>query len=172
MYGGEDGDTVQKIEDCLKKIRKDGIPVEFINANEIKSFYARLESCMLSKMQTKADVHDSLMGDLLNLYTNYKKNRGFTIACVGSRVLVNTSLATASEVLFKYESTWRKNGKEMGMAFESAFKECYDNVFDPPTCHRFYIPNMVGCISEIVECADCHTIMTNIVMFECCHGKH
>ncbi|XP_056171346.1 protein SIEVE ELEMENT OCCLUSION B-like [Syzygium oleosum] len=128
LYGGEDGDTVQKIEDCLKKIRKDGIPMEFINANEIKSFYARLEICMLSKMQTKADVHDSLMRDLLNLYTHYKKNRGFTIACVGSRVLVNTSLATASEVLFKVridlEEEREGDGNGLRDRFQRVLRQC------------------------------------------------
>ncbi|KAK4754690.1 hypothetical protein SAY87_002794 [Trapa incisa] len=171
LYGGEEQKAVHEIEEHVKKITDDGVSMVLINVGKSQLFWTRLESCMLSKLQTRADIHDTLMQDILKLYTSFKKDGGFAVLSRGSHVLVNSSLAVVSKVLSQYDS-WKKQVGVGGKTFEVAFKEHHDRIYVLPQCHHFYIPNMVGYIPEDVKCPICPRMMKNIVKFECCHGAH
>lgn len=172
LYGAEDNKAIHEIEEPVKKIIEDGVPIAAYNVTKNQLFWSRLESLMLSKLQTKADVHEPLMQDILCLYTNFKKDGGFAVLTRGSQVVINDSIIDVTKVLSQYETTWKKqvNGNEK--TFDAAFKEHRDRVFVLPRCHHFYIPNMVGYIPEDVKCPVCPRMMKNIVKFECCHGAH
>ncbi|OWM71638.1 hypothetical protein CDL15_Pgr005825 [Punica granatum] len=171
LYGGEDTKAVQELEDNIKKIIDDGVSIVAFNVGKAQLFWTRLESCMLSKLQTKGDIHDSLMQDILKLYTSFKKDGGFAVLSRGSRVVLNSSLLFVSRVLVQYDS-WKKQVGQAGKTFDSAVVEYHNKIFVLPRCHHFYIPNMVGYIPEDVKCPICPRMMKNIVKFECCHGAH
>ncbi|KAF8029589.1 hypothetical protein BT93_E2110 [Corymbia citriodora subsp. variegata] len=172
LYGAEDTKAIHEIEEPVKKIIEDGVPIVAYNVTKNQLFWSRLESLMLSKLQTKADVHEPLMQDILSLYTNFKKDGGFAVLTRGSQVVINDSIVDVTKILVQYETTWKKQVKGNEKTFDAAFKEYRDRVFVLPRCHHFYIPNMVGYIPEDVKCPVCPRMMKNIVKFECCHGAH
>ncbi|XP_030541162.1 protein SIEVE ELEMENT OCCLUSION B-like [Rhodamnia argentea] len=172
LYGAEVTKAIQEIEEPVKKIIEDGIPLVAYNVTKNQLFWSRLESCMHSKLQTKADVHEPLMQDILSLYTNFKKDGGFAILTRGSQVVSNDSIVDVTRVLSQYETNWKKQVKGNEKPFHMAFKEHRDRDFVLPRCHHFYIPNMVGYLPEDVKCPVCPRMMKNIVKFECCHGAH
>ncbi|XP_010069166.2 protein SIEVE ELEMENT OCCLUSION B [Eucalyptus grandis] len=171
LYGGEDTKEVHEVEVHLKKISDDGNSIVAYNVGKIQLFWTRLESCMFSMLQGKADILDPLLQDILKLYTNFKKDGGFALLTKGTRVVINTPLASSSKVLAQYD-TWKKQVNVDGKTFDVALKEHHDKVVAPQTCHHFYIPNMVGYAPENVKCPVCPRVMKNIVKFECCHGAH
>ncbi|KAK3414904.1 hypothetical protein EUGRSUZ_H00206 [Eucalyptus grandis] len=171
LYGGEDTKEVHEVEVHLKKISDDGNSIVAYNVGKIQLFWTRLESCMFSMLQGKADILDPLLQDILKLYTNFKKDGGFALLTKGTRVVINTPLASSSKVLAQYD-TWKKQVNVDGKTFDVALKEHHDKVVAPQTCHHFYIPNMVGYVPENVKCPVCPRVMKNIVKFECCHGAH
>ncbi|XP_030541160.1 protein SIEVE ELEMENT OCCLUSION B-like [Rhodamnia argentea] len=171
LYGGEDTKGVAEVEVYLKKIIEDGNSIVACNVGKIQLFWTRLESCMFSMLQGKADILDPLLQDVLKLYTNFKKDGGFALLTKGTRVVINTPLASASKVLVQYD-TWKKQVNVDGKTFDVVLKEHHDKVVAPQTCHHFYIPNMVGYVPENVKCPVCPRVMKNIVKFECCHGAH
>lgn len=120
LYGGEDPKAVQEMEDSLKKIIEDGVSIMAFNVGKSQLFWTRLESCMLSKLQTKADIHDTLMQDILKLYTSFKKDGGFAVLSRGSHVVINSSLVVVSRVLSQYDS-WKKQ-----VHYHSAIMHPYD----------------------------------------------
>ncbi|XP_071721770.1 protein SIEVE ELEMENT OCCLUSION B-like [Rutidosis leptorrhynchoides] len=172
LYGAEDNKAIQEIEEPVKKIIEDGVPIAAHNVTKNQLFWSRFESLMLLKLQTKADVHEPLMQDILSLYTNFKKDGGFAILTRGSRVVINDSIVDVTKVLSQYETNWRKQVRGNETTFDAAFQKHRERVFVLPRCHHFYIPNMVGYIPEDVKCPVCPRMMKNIVKFECCHGAH
>ncbi|KAL3724749.1 hypothetical protein ACJRO7_029848 [Eucalyptus globulus] len=172
LYGAEDNKAIYEIEEPVKKIIEDGVPIAAYNVIKNQLFWSHLESLMLSKLQTKADVHEPLMQDILCLYTNFKKDGGFALLTRGSQVVINDSIIDVTKVLSQYETTWKKQVKGNEKTFDAAFKEHRERVFVLPRCHHFCIPNMVGYIPEYVKCPVCPRMMRNIVKFECCHGAH
>ncbi|XP_030533982.1 protein SIEVE ELEMENT OCCLUSION B-like [Rhodamnia argentea] len=171
LYGAEEPKVIQEIEESLKKMIDDGFSMVAFNVTKSQLFWTRLESCMLSKLQTRADLHEPLMQDIIRLYTNFKKDGGFAVLTKGSRVVINESHVYVTKVLVQYEA-WKKLVNVNGKTFDMVFKEQFDRIYVLPRCHHFYIPNMVGYIPEDVKCPVCPRMMNNIVKFECCHGAH
>ncbi|OWM71635.1 hypothetical protein CDL15_Pgr005822 [Punica granatum] len=165
LYGGED---TKELEDNVKKIKDDGVSIEAFNLEKAQLFGTRLESCMLLQLQTKADIHDSLMQDILKLYTSFKDG-GFAVLSRGSRVVLNSSLVLVYKVLAQYDS-WKEQVRLAGNTFDSVVVEHHNEIFKQPRCHHISIPNMVGYTPENVKCPNCSRMMKGIVNFECCHG--
>ncbi|KAL3719493.1 hypothetical protein ACJRO7_004457 [Eucalyptus globulus] len=162
LYGAEEPKVIQEIEESLKKMIDDGFSIVASNVTKSQLFWTRLESCMLSKLQTRVDLHEPLMQDILRLYTNFKKDGGFAVLTKGSRVVINESHVLITRVLMQYE-TWKKLVNVNGKTFDMVFREQFDWVYILPRCHHFYIPNMVGYIPEDVKCPVCPRMMNNIV---------
>ena len=171
IYGGEKTKEIHEVEAYLKKIIDEGNTIICVNVTKVQLFWTRLESCMFSMIQAKRDVLDSLMQDVLKLYTHFKKDGGFALLTRGTRVVLNTSLVSFTTV-FSQHDTWKKQVNVNDKSFEVVVKEHHDKVVAPQTCHHFYIPNMIGYIPEDVKCPVCPRVMKNIVKFECCHGAH
>ncbi|XP_056167649.1 protein SIEVE ELEMENT OCCLUSION B-like isoform X2 [Syzygium oleosum] len=171
LYGSEDPKAIQEIEEPLKKIKDDGIPIVSHNVN-MPLFWSRLESCMHLKLQTNANVPEALMRDILNLYTNFKRHGGFVVLTKGSRIVTNDSIVTVTEVFSKYETEWKSQVTPNGMTFDMAFMDFRNQVYDPPRCNDFCIPTIVDYIPENMKCPDCPSMMKINFNFECCHGAH
>ncbi|XP_056174020.1 protein SIEVE ELEMENT OCCLUSION B-like isoform X1 [Syzygium oleosum] len=167
LYGSaEDTQTVQKIEKYLSEINGYFGPYKALNINtKREKFLTRLESCLSLKMQASSDVYDSRAQELLELYTSYKQCGGFAVIARGSSVVINTLLMDFETVLSQHQK-WVTQAQ----AFEAGFKRYYEEVVKKPSCHRFYIPNVVGNIPECIKCAKCSRYMKTAVTFECCHG--
>ncbi|KAK4775176.1 hypothetical protein SAY86_010111 [Trapa natans] len=173
LYASEDNKHVQELEEHLKKVRDDsGDAVVAFNLTKISLFWTRLESCMFSMVQAQIDVLDSLMQDVLKLYTSFKKEGGFVLVTKGSRVVINSPMTSASKVISQYDAWKKQVDVAGGKTLEMALKEHHDKVVAPEACYHFYVPNMVGCMPENVKCPVCPRIMRNVVKFECCHGAH
>ncbi|KAI6683709.1 hypothetical protein NL676_029622 [Syzygium grande] len=162
LYGAEEPKAIQEIEESRKKMINDGVSTVACNVTKSQLFWTRLESCILSKLQTRADLHEPLMQDILRLYTNFKKDGGFVVFTKGSRVVINDSHVHVTKVLVQYE-TWKKHVNVNGKTFDMVFREQFDQVSILPRCHHFCIPNMVGYIPEDVKCPVCPLMMNNIV---------
>ncbi|KAI6694171.1 hypothetical protein NL676_021881 [Syzygium grande] len=169
LYGAEDPRAMKEIEEQLKKIKDDSIPIDYHNVN-IPLFWSRLESCMHLKLQTNANVPDALVRDILNLYTYFKKHGGFVVLTKGSRIVTIDTIVSVRKVFSKY-SDWKEQMKQSGKTFEKAFMDFRNLAYVPSRCNDFCIPTIVDYIPENMKCPDCPSMMKINFSFECCHGE-
>ncbi|KAF8016423.1 hypothetical protein BT93_H1820 [Corymbia citriodora subsp. variegata] len=172
LYGSaEDCKTVCEIEEHLEKINGYSVSYKAIRiSNKREQFLTRLENCISSKIEANSDISDSLTQEMLELYTNCKKEGGFAIVARGSSVVINARLADFATVLSQHQ-TWIKRVTQT-QAFEAVFQEHYDQVILKRRCHHFYIPNMVDHAPKRRKCSGCSRDMKTAVAYECCHGEH
>ncbi|XP_030534021.2 protein SIEVE ELEMENT OCCLUSION B-like [Rhodamnia argentea] len=175
LYGAEDGQAIQDIEKPLQKIKGDGIPLVSRKVINMPLFWRHLGSLMHLILTWKIDenMREALMRDVLNLYTNLKKDRGFAVLTKGSQIVTNDSIVTVTDVLSQYETNWKKQVKEERKDFDKAFVDVRNRLNDHPPCLNFYIPTTVADIPGYVKCPDCQGKMKTYVNCECCcRGAH
>lgn len=132
----------------------------------IRSFWVRLESMLLSKIQLgKAIEDDQIIREIRMMLSFDRSDQGWVVVSQGSAILAKAKGDILLRCFMEFD-TWKDQVAPKG--FILAMKD-HLHALHSPSHYRLILPGTSEGIPQKVVCAECGCPMEKFIMYRCCN---